>query len=67
MTLVPPEDEEGKAIQDIIDHNSEKGDWDISVPTYIPGISTSLVRRANQARALAEKGASVVPDVLKRD
>jgi len=66
MTLIPPDEEDAQDVQTIIDHNTKQGDWDISLPTYVPGISTSLTQKLKHAQILAARGASAVADIFKR-
>ena len=67
MTLIPPDDEEAEDVQTIIDHNTKQGDWDISLPTVVPGITTSLTKKLKHAQVLAARGAAAVADLFKRD
>lgn len=68
MTLIPPFGEDEKNLQDVIDHNETKGDWDVSIPyPAIVNDPRPLSRGLKHAERLAIRGAAIVSDLLKRN
>lgn len=64
MALVPPFDEDEKNLEEVVKHNTEKGDWDISIPYPIPGFTGSLSKAMKHAQQLAIRGHTIVSDLL---